>query len=119
MAGGRFQPGNSGNPGGRPKEIAHLKELARQHTPEAIHILAAIMMDAKEPAAARVRAAEALLDRGWGKPAQQISGEFINRNVRKFPAPRCPQAVPGRETGRPTRKWPSKEAPLTLCELFS
>ena len=42
------------------------------------------MMDDKEPAAARVRAAEALLDRGWGKPAQQISGEFINRDVREL-----------------------------------
>ena len=80
---GRFLPGKSGNPGGRPREVGHVKELARQHTPEAIQTLAAIMADPKEPSAARVRAAEALLDRAWGKPAQQISGELnINRDVR-------------------------------------
>ena len=82
---GRFRPGKSGNPGGRPKEVGHVKELARQHTAEAISLLSRIMNDPKEPAAARVRAAEALLDRGWGRPAQQISGEFnLNRDVRDY-----------------------------------
>ena len=42
------------------------------------------MMDDKEPAAARVRAAEALLDRAWGKPAQQISGELNIKDVREL-----------------------------------
>ena len=65
MAGGRFQPGKSGNPGGRPKEV---EAVRRQHTGEAIQTLAAIMRDGKEPAAARVRAAECVLDRGWGRP---------------------------------------------------
>ena len=79
----RFQPVQSGNPGGRPKEVGHVKELARQQTLEAVRVLAAIMADEKEPAAARVRAAEALFDRGWGRPAQQIGGELnSNRDVR-------------------------------------
>ena len=65
MAGGRFQPGKSGNPGGRPKEV---EAVRRHHTGEAIQTLAAIMRDGKEPAAARVRAAECVLDRGWGRP---------------------------------------------------
>ena len=68
MARGQFQPGTSGNPGGRPKDIGRVKELARKHTAEAIATLAAIMRDDKEPAAARVRAAEAMLDRAWGRP---------------------------------------------------
>ena len=75
MAHGRFQPGKSGNPGGRPKEIGRVKELARVHTEEALSTLAAIMRDSKSPAAARVRAAECLLDRGWGRPTQPLAGD--------------------------------------------
>ena len=68
MARGRFKPGQSGNPGGRPKEIGHVKELAREHTVAAVKTLAEIMGNIEEPAAARARAAEALLNRAWGTP---------------------------------------------------
>ena len=39
---GRFQPGRSGNPGGRPRAAHSIQELARQHAPEAIKTLADI-----------------------------------------------------------------------------
>jgi hypothetical protein len=68
-----FQKGVSGNPGGRPKVLGDVQELARQKSPEAITTLANIMNDAKAPSAARVAAANALLDRGYGKPTQPIS----------------------------------------------
>ncbi len=74
-AGRPFVKGQSGNPGGRPKEIAHVRELARSRTVEAVETLTDIMRNPDEPAAARVRAAETLLDRGWGRPTQPISGE--------------------------------------------
>jgi hypothetical protein len=45
---------------------------ARDRTQDAIDTLASIMRDPKAPAAARVSAAQALLDRGYGKPAQAI-----------------------------------------------
>ena len=64
---GRFAPGKSGNPGGRPREVGRVKELARQHTEEAVGTLVAVMRNRKSPAASRIRAAELLLDRGWGK----------------------------------------------------
>jgi hypothetical protein len=38
----RFQKGQSGNPGGRPKIVGEVQELARRYTKEAIETLATI-----------------------------------------------------------------------------
>lgn len=67
----QFKPGVSGNPGGRPKSIAEVQELARQHTPAAINELARIA-SAGTSEAARVAACNTLLDRAWGKAPQSI-----------------------------------------------
>ena len=42
-----FEKGQSGNPGGRPKVVAEIKELARAHTGEAIKTLVSIMTNHK------------------------------------------------------------------------
>jgi Family of unknown function (DUF5681) len=63
-----FPKGVSGNPGGRPKELGDVQELARQKSSEAIETLSNIVRNEKAPPAARVAAANALLDRGFGKP---------------------------------------------------
>src|SRR5262245_37687483 len=81
-----FQKGQSGNPGGRPKEIAEVKELARAHMPAAIEALASIMNNPKASDAARVSAATALLDRGYGKAPQHIDAE-IGSYVVRLPRP--------------------------------
>ena len=70
---GGFQPGQSGNPNGRPKKNAEVIALTQQHTEAAIAALASIMLDEEKPTASRVAAAGALLDRGYGKPAQTIA----------------------------------------------
>ena len=63
-----FQPGQSGNPGGRIGVSPRVREAARAHTEAAIMVLAAALED--DNGRTRIAAAEALLDRGWGKPAQ-------------------------------------------------
>ena len=71
-----------------------IKSLARTHTKSALATLAHIMRQKKAPAAARVAAAQALLDRGWGKPAQVVTGDdsglpitVIHRVIVPPPAP--------------------------------
>jgi hypothetical protein len=53
-----------------PKSITEIRSLARSHTQTAIKVLAGIMNCTDATAAARVAAANAILDRGWGKPRQ-------------------------------------------------
>lgn len=57
------------------KTTADIRSLARAHTGKAVRVLASIMSSADAPPAARVSAASAILDRGWGKPTQTIAGE--------------------------------------------
>jgi hypothetical protein len=66
MRGRPFERGKSGNPGGRPKVIADLRNLARQHTPAAIKELARLALRARSEGV-RVSAIRELFDRGYGK----------------------------------------------------
>lgn len=62
-----FVKGKSGNPGGKPKELASVTELARKYAPEAMKTLLHVATKGKSEAA-RVQASAQLLDRGFGKP---------------------------------------------------
>jgi hypothetical protein len=62
-------------PGVRNKVTLDVKEAAQAFTADAIGTLAEIMKGAEQPAAARVAAANALLDRGYGKPKQSVDVE--------------------------------------------
>ena len=54
------------------KATASLKALAGNYTTAALETLASIMNDVEQSAAARVSAANSLLDRAWGKPRQEL-----------------------------------------------
>jgi hypothetical protein len=63
-------PGQSGNPGGRPEIAAEVRDLAREHGSNAIARLVALMDSQNQTVA--LRAAEAVLDRGYGRPLQAM-----------------------------------------------
>jgi hypothetical protein len=89
-----WQPGQSGNPNGRPRKpatiearkiLTDVKALARGRSEDAINTLEDVMTNAKAPAAARVAAATAILDRAWGKPTQHVEqgqpGDFERMSI--------------------------------------
>jgi len=71
--GRKFQPGQSGNPGGQPKAIVEVTAAARALTTEAINTLKRVMLNEKATASARVSAAVAIIERGWGKAPATIT----------------------------------------------
>ena len=69
-----FVKGQSGNPSGRSKgwaaELAQFQKLS----PEARKLLATMLKSAEKDSD-RIRAAEIILERAWGKAAQPVTGE--------------------------------------------
>jgi hypothetical protein len=76
-----------------PKTLTEIRSLARSHTRTAINVLVRIMRSKDVTAAARVTAANAILDRGWGKAAQPLQNgddgalELIHRIERVIVSP--------------------------------
>lgn len=78
--------GNNHNPNGRPKgtlqpqttvgykTIADIRAYCKQWTFDAVDVTVKILKDDGATPAARLVAAQMLLDRGWGKSAQIIEG---------------------------------------------
>lgn len=74
-----FVKGKSGNPGGKSVVLADgrtLTDLAREHTPKAVQALVDVLENDGASDAAKVSAATAILDRGWGRPKQDLGIEI-------------------------------------------
>jgi hypothetical protein len=84
------------------KTPTDIKSLARSHTEGAIKTLAGIMNKTDAPEAARVSAAQALLDRGWGKAVQHTEVEVTRRYVARLP-----------EKAANATEWQQQNAPTT------
>ncbi len=64
--------GRSGNPNGRPRIPAEVRELARGASAEAVQLFIDTLRDQTLDPEVRMKAADRLLDRAWGKPTTAI-----------------------------------------------
>lgn len=74
------------------KSLVEIRSLARSHTRTAVRVLVGIMRCKDATPAARVSAANAILDRGWGKARQPLENgdgaiELIHRIERVIVRP--------------------------------
>jgi hypothetical protein len=92
----------AGNKMSRARTLTEIRSVARRHTRTAINVLVGVMRSDDATPAARISAANAILDRAWGKVAQPIESggdsalEFIDRIERIIVHP----GSPGSDTGR-------------------
>jgi hypothetical protein len=79
-----------------PKAVMEIRSLARSYTRSALNTLVGVMRSNEATPAARVAAANAILDRGWGKAPQAIENgndgalELIHRIERVIIHPENP-----------------------------
>ena len=77
---GRFTKGNPSN-GGRPKLPEELKMAFRAAAPDALDVLIKILKDEGAKHGDRIKCAEIILDRGYGKPVQAVDLESHTSDV--------------------------------------
>jgi hypothetical protein len=85
---GYFKKGESGNPGGRPKLPADIREAFKARAPEALEVLTRCLHSDDDRIA--MMAAQAILDRAYGKPhqTQSIDANISEGSVRYVEVPR-------------------------------
>jgi hypothetical protein len=78
----------------RAKIVTEIRSLARSHTRTALNVLVGVMRSKDATAAAKVSAANAILDRGWGKAVQAIEngGEGPLELIHKIERMKIPTA---------------------------
>jgi len=85
------------------RALTEIRSIARSHTRTAINVLVGVMRSSEATPAARVSAANAILDRGWGRAAQQAENgedevlELIHRIERIIVHPGSSNSDLGRD----------------------
>lgn len=75
----RFQPGQSGNPGGRPSMPDELKVKIRSEIPRVVDFWIATYQNESENFQNRNKAAENLVAYGYGKPKESVDVDLSGR----------------------------------------
>ena len=71
---------NAGRPKGKVSEAKRaIAEAAQEHADDMLKVLVQIAKDKEEPASARVTAANAVIERGYGKPVTPIQNDSQDR----------------------------------------
>jgi hypothetical protein len=73
-----FKKGQSGNPSGRPKDLQGIKALCQEHAPLAIAKAVEILKSKNAKHSDKLKAADMILDRAYGKPLQEVKGVQFN-----------------------------------------
>src|SRR5688572_16469200 len=81
---GRFRPGVSGNPGGKPRGEAEVRQAARAHTAAALEVLARALRSRQERV--RLLAADLVLTRAYGRPGPEVDTEARALELRRAEA---------------------------------
>lgn len=71
----QIKPGEVRNPNGRSKVDFEMRALARSYGPDAIQTLVSIALNPEAKDSDRIYASNSLLDRGFGRPIQQIEAD--------------------------------------------
>lgn len=79
---GRLQPGFTLNPGGRPKIVEEIRQLARQHAPDAFKRVCELVGSDDERTA--LAAAQEILNRAYGRPMQAIEQKVEHIDIRQL-----------------------------------
>ena len=75
VTGRGFRPGQSGNPGGRPKAVSTVAVQIREQTRDGREIadfMLSVLRGPRRKVSDRMQAATWLADRGFGRPAQSV-----------------------------------------------
>src|SRR5215471_10641517 len=90
--GGRSERARAGIPVDAPKGVGEIRDLARQYTPAALATLVEICENGRNESA-RVAAASALLDRGWGKASVSVDDPSLAEDPQQLIAIRFIEPV--------------------------
>lgn len=74
---GKFVPGTSGNPGGRPKMPDEFRELAQKNSIAALRKVIEIMNSPESKTSDILKSCELIIERAYGKPRQEHEVDIL------------------------------------------